>query len=101
MLAVVLYWAFNQGGYESRPTLGAAYQPDASYLGGLVLVGLWCATALGLRRIRLARLPAIACAALFAYTAWSFLSVQASRVEQENAVDGVRIRLVAGGGTGL
>ena len=74
-LAVVAYWAFHQGGYESRPTLGAAYEPNGWYVGALVLVGLWCATALGLRRIRMSRWAAVACAALLAYTAWSFLSV--------------------------
>lgn len=75
MLAVIVYWAFNQGGYESRPTLAAQYQPTAWYVGALVIVGLWCATALGLRRIRMSRWAAVACAALLAYTAWSFLSV--------------------------
>ncbi len=74
-LVVLAYWAFNQGGYESRPTLGATYQPNAWYVGALVLVGLWCATAIGLRRIRLPRWPAIACGSLLAYTAWSFVSV--------------------------
>jgi hypothetical protein len=75
MLAVIVYWAFNQGGYESRPTLGASYEPTAWYVGALVIVGLWCATALGLRRIRMSRWAVVACAALLAYTVWSFLSV--------------------------
>lgn len=75
MLAVIVYWAFNQGGYESRPTLGAPYQPTAWYVGALVIVGLWCATALGLRRIRVSRWAVVACVALLAYTVWSFLSV--------------------------
>jgi O-antigen ligase len=74
-LVVLLYWVFNQGGYESRPSLGGAYRPDGWYIGALAMVGLWCAVAIGLRRIRLSRRAAIACAALLAYTAWSFLSV--------------------------
>jgi hypothetical protein len=74
-LAVVVTWAFTGGGYEARPVLGGGYDPNPWYLGALVLVGLWCATALGLARIRLSRWAAVACVALTAYTAWSFLSI--------------------------
>jgi O-Antigen ligase len=75
VMAVVIVWAFTGGGYESRPLLGGGYDPNPWYLGALVLVGLWCATALGLARIRISRWAAVACAALTAYTAWSFLSI--------------------------
>jgi hypothetical protein len=75
VMAVVLAWAFTGGGYEARPVLGGGYDPNPWYLGALVLVGLWCATALGLAQIRLSRWAAVACAALTAYAAWSFLSI--------------------------
>jgi hypothetical protein len=75
LLAVVVVWAFTGGGYEARPVLGGGYDPDPWYLGALVLVGLCCATALGLARIRITRWAALACAALTAYVAWSFLSI--------------------------
>jgi O-Antigen ligase len=74
-IAVVVVWAFTGGGYEAKPVLGGGYAPNPWYLGALVLVGLWCATALGLAQIRLSRWAAVACAALTAYTAWSFLSI--------------------------
>jgi hypothetical protein len=74
-IAVALAWAATGGGYESRPVLGAGYDPDRWYLGALVLVGLLCATGLGLVRVRLSRWAAVACAALVVYTVWSFLSV--------------------------
>lgn len=74
-IAVVVYWAFTGGGYEAKPVLGGGYDPNPWYLGALVLVGLFCASALGLARIRLSRWAAVACAALTAYTAFSFLSV--------------------------
>jgi hypothetical protein len=74
-IAVALVWAATGGGYEARPVLGAAYDPSLWYLGALVLVGLLCATRLGLVRVRISRWAAIACAAVLAYTAWSFLSV--------------------------
>ncbi|HEY2537279.1 MAG TPA: O-antigen ligase family protein [Solirubrobacteraceae bacterium] len=74
-IAVVVVWTFTGGGYEAKPVLGGGYAPNPWYLGALVLVGLWCATALGLQRIRISRWAAIACAALTAYTAFSFLSI--------------------------
>jgi hypothetical protein len=74
-MIVVIAWAFTGGGYEARPVLGGGYDPNPWYLGALVLVGLWCATALGLARIRVSRWAAVACVALTAYTAWSFLSI--------------------------
>jgi hypothetical protein len=74
-IAVVVAWAFTGGGYEAKPVLGGGYDPNPWYLGALVLVGLWCATALGLARIRLSRWAALACAALTVYTAFSFLSI--------------------------
>jgi hypothetical protein len=74
-VAVALAWAATGGGYESQPVLGGGYDPNPWYLGALVLVGLWCATALGLMRVRISRWAAIACGALAAYTVWSFLSV--------------------------
>jgi len=75
LMAVIIVWAFTGGGYEARPVLDSGYDPNPWYLGALVLVGLWCATALGLARIRISRWAAVACAALTAYTAWSFLSI--------------------------
>ncbi len=74
-IAVVVAWAFTGGGYEAKPVLGGGYDPNPWYLGALVLVGLWCATALGLARIRISRWAALACVALTAYTAFSFLSI--------------------------
>ena len=74
-VAVVVAWAVTGGGYESRPVLGGRYDPDPWYLGALALVGLLCVTGLGLLRVRLSRWATVACAALAAYTAWSFLSV--------------------------
>jgi O-Antigen ligase len=74
-VAVVTAWALSGGGYESQPVLGGEYDPNPWYLGALALIGLWGATALGLVRVRMSRWPAIACAALAAYTAWSFLSI--------------------------
>ncbi|HEY2283321.1 MAG TPA: O-antigen ligase family protein [Solirubrobacteraceae bacterium] len=74
-IAVVVVWAFTGGGYEAKPVLGGGYDPNPWYLGALVLVGLWCATALGLARIRISRWAALACVALTAYTACSFLSI--------------------------
>src|SRR4029077_2859712 len=74
-VAVLVAWAFTGGGYEARPVLSGGYDPNPWYLGALVLVGAWCATALGLVRIRLSRWAAIACASLLAYTAWSFASI--------------------------
>ncbi|MGA8362944.1 MAG: O-antigen ligase family protein [Solirubrobacteraceae bacterium] len=74
-IAVVVVWAFTGGGYEAKPVLGGGYDPNPWYLGALVLVGLWCATALGLARIRISRWAALACVALTAYTAFSFLSI--------------------------
>lgn len=75
MLAVALVWAATGGGYEARPVLGASYDPSLWYLGALVIVGLLCATRLGLARVRISRWATVACAAVLAYTAWSFLSV--------------------------
>jgi hypothetical protein len=74
-MAVIIVWALTGGGYEARPVLAGGYDPNPWYLGALVLVGLWCATALGLAWIRISRWAAVACAALTAYTAWSFLSI--------------------------
>jgi hypothetical protein len=74
-IAVVVVWAFTGGGYEAKPVPGGGYDPNPWYLGALVLVGLWCATALGLARIRISRSAAVACVALTAYAAWSFLSI--------------------------
>jgi hypothetical protein len=74
-IAVALVWAATGGGYEARPVLGAAYDPSLWYLGALVLVGLLCATRFGLAHVRISRWATIACAAVLAYTAWSFLSV--------------------------
>jgi hypothetical protein len=73
-IAVVIAWAATGGGYESQPTL-SGYAPDPWYLGALGLVGLTCASAFGVGRVRLSRWATIACAALTAYVAWSFLSV--------------------------
>jgi hypothetical protein len=76
-IAVVAAWTLNDGGYESQPGLGARYQPDAWYLGGLTLLALACATALGvgIGRVRLSRATKLACAALAAYVGWSFASM--------------------------
>ncbi|HYM44602.1 MAG TPA: O-antigen ligase family protein [Solirubrobacteraceae bacterium] len=74
-IAVVIAWAATGGGYESQPALGAGYDPDPWYLGALALVGLTCATAFGVGRVRLSRWATVACTALAAYVAWSFLSV--------------------------
>jgi hypothetical protein len=74
-IAVVVAWAATGGGYESQPALGGGYEPDPWYLGALGLVGLMCATAFGVGRVRLSRWATIACGALTAYVAWSFLSV--------------------------
>jgi hypothetical protein len=74
-MAIVVAWALSGGGYESQPALGGGYDPNPWYLGALALIALWCATALGLVRVRLSRWTMIACAALAAYTAWSFLSI--------------------------
>jgi O-Antigen ligase len=74
-IAVVIAWVATGGGYESQPALAAGYNPDPWYLGALAIVGLTCATAFGIGRIRLSRLTKIACAALAAYVAWSFLSI--------------------------
>jgi O-Antigen ligase len=75
MIAVVTAWAATGGGYESLPVLGGGYEPDPWYLGALGLVGLLCATAFGVGRVRLSRWATVACAALAGYVAWSFLSV--------------------------
>ncbi len=74
-IAVVIAWAATGGGYEFQPALDAGYNPDPWYLGALALVGLACATAFGVGRVRLSRWATVACAALAAYVAWSFLSV--------------------------
>lgn len=74
-LAVAIAWAASAGGYESLPALGAGYRPDPWYLGALALVGLACACAFGVGRVVLSRWATIACAALAAYVAWSFLSI--------------------------
>jgi tetratricopeptide (TPR) repeat protein len=74
-MAVMIAWALTDGGYEARPVLGGGYDPNPWYLGALVLIGLWCATALGVVRVRLSRWAAVACGALAAYTAWSFASI--------------------------
>src|SRR5450759_4714683 len=74
-VAVIIAWAATGGGYESQPALGAGYDPDLWYLGALALVGLTCATAFGIGRVRLSRWATVACTALAAYVAWSFLSV--------------------------
>jgi hypothetical protein len=76
-IAVVGAWTLNDGGYESQPGLGASYQPDAWYLGGLTLLALACATAIGvgIGRIRLSRASKLACSALAAYVVWSFASM--------------------------
>jgi O-Antigen ligase len=75
-IAVIVAWAATGGGYESRPALGAGYDPDPWYLGALALIGLLGATALGLgsRALRVSRLTLAAGAALGGYVAWSFLS---------------------------
>jgi hypothetical protein len=75
LVAVVIAWVSAGGGYESQPALDAGYEPDPWYLGALALVALLCATAFGIGRVRMARSSMVACAALFAYVAWSFASV--------------------------
>jgi O-Antigen ligase len=75
LVAVVTAWAATDGGYESLPALGGGYEPNPWYLGALGIVGLLCATAFGVGRVRLSRWATVACAALAAYVAWSFLSV--------------------------
>jgi tetratricopeptide (TPR) repeat protein len=74
-VAVVVAWTATGGGYEARPVLDGGYNPNPWYLGALFLVGLCCATVLGIGRVRVSRWAAIAWAALAAYTSWSFLSV--------------------------
>jgi hypothetical protein len=74
-IAVVIAWAATGGGYESQPALSGGYEPDPWYLGALGLIGLLCASAFGVGRVRLSRWATIACGALIAYVAWSFLSV--------------------------
>ncbi len=74
-IAVIVAWAATGGGYESQPALGAGYEPDPWYLGSMMLVGLLCATALGVGRVRLSRWTKIACATFGLYVVWSFLSV--------------------------
>ncbi|MGH2912073.1 MAG: O-antigen ligase family protein, partial [Solirubrobacteraceae bacterium] len=74
-IAVITAWAATGGGYESAPTLGAGYEPDPWYLGGLMIVGLLCATAVAVGKVNLARWTKVACAAFGLYVVWSFLSV--------------------------
>jgi hypothetical protein len=74
-IAVVTAWAATGGGYESLPTLGGGYEPDPWYLGALGIVGLLCATVVGVGRVRVSRSARIACAALAGYVAWSFCSI--------------------------
>jgi O-Antigen ligase len=74
-IAVVTAWAATGGGYESLPALGGGYEPDPWYLGALGIVGLMCATAFGVGRVRLSRWATVASAALAAYVAWSFISI--------------------------
>ncbi|HEY2592906.1 MAG TPA: O-antigen ligase family protein, partial [Chloroflexota bacterium] len=73
-IAVAIAWVATGGGYESQPAL-SGYEPDPWYLGALGLVGLVCATAFGVGRVRLSRWATIACGALAGYVVWSFLSV--------------------------
>ena len=75
VIAVVIAWTATGGGYEPQPALDAGYNPDPWYLGALLLVGVTCATAIGIGRVRLSRWTKVACAALAAYVAWSFLSI--------------------------
>src|ERR1700691_510032 len=75
MIAVVTAWAATGGGYESLPALGGSYEPDPWYLGALGIIGLLCATALGVGRVRLSRWATVACASFAAYVVWSYLSV--------------------------
>lgn len=75
LVAVVVTWAATGGGYESQPALGTGYQPDPWYFGALALVGLACAVAFGVGRVRMTRAGKLACAALFGYVLWSFASV--------------------------
>lgn len=74
-IAVIVAWTAAGGGYEARPVLDGGYDPNPWYLGALLLVGLCCATILGIGRVRVSRWAAIAWAALAAYTVWSFLSI--------------------------
>jgi O-antigen ligase/polysaccharide polymerase Wzy-like membrane protein len=73
--AVVIAWAFDAGGYDARPALDAAYNPDPWYLGALALVALFGATALGVGRVRISGAAAVALLALAGYVLWSFASV--------------------------
>ncbi len=75
LIAVVIVWIADGGGYESQPALGGGYEPDGWYLGALALVALLCATAAGVGWARTTRSTRIACAALLAYATWSFASV--------------------------
>jgi O-antigen ligase/polysaccharide polymerase Wzy-like membrane protein len=75
LVAVVIAWVATGGGYESQPALDVGYEPDPWYLGGLTLVALLCATAVGMGRVRMSRASKIACAALFGYVVWSFASI--------------------------
>lgn len=75
VIAVVVAWAASGGGYESQPTLASAYEPTRWYAGALLLVGLLCATAFGLGRLRLSRWTMLAGGAFALYVVWSFLSV--------------------------
>ncbi len=75
LLAVVISWAATGGGYEAQPALDAGYEPDPWYFGALALVGLTCATAFGVGRVRMTRASKLACAALGGYVVWSFASV--------------------------
>jgi O-Antigen ligase len=72
-VAVVIAWAATGGGYESLPAL-SGYRSDPWYLGALALVGLTCATAFGVGRVRLSRWATVALATFAAYVVWSFLS---------------------------
>lgn len=75
LIAVVIAWVATGGGYESQPALDAGYEPDPWYLGALTLIALLCTTAVGIGRVQMTRASKVACAALLAYTAWSFASV--------------------------
>jgi hypothetical protein len=73
-IVVMTAWAATGGGYESQPALGAGYDPNPWFLGALMLVGLLCATVLGLGGLRLSRWAKVAAGALALYVVWSFLS---------------------------
>lgn len=75
MIAVVIAWAVTGGGYESQPALDAGYDPTPWFLGALAILGILCATSLGIGRIVLARPTKVACGALTAYVVWSYLSI--------------------------